>query len=609
MIMEQMDLFSVAEENTPANVSAQLNQTVQTVQSASPTPVQVAPVQTVSVQPVAVQATPAPAAPAPKPAAAPIAPVTVTMPRPKKTAKPKKAKAPRPQLPTECKELADMPKTGQPFEDFIFEINGLQKLPASCANAFAVNAGWYGMQAYTVHGDTIVPDDASRLSCLADSQLFTNAKYAAYMNTKREYSANLNFIDQAGNVWISRLGLMLDHSFSDVIGNGGYYSAGPTTYTQAWSSARVLSYTVDAWKLTTRLQPKRAPGNVYLASRDDLRRILKNTNPYGYSFFENFDPELGIMAPYLEQVSKAGFAIADAFISNWNIGRIEQTTLDQFNRLFAKETSIKKIFKTSKVVYKTLKDERNLRIWDVYRRMDKMGRLTADQVQRCYDCGFMDSELDSVNSILNFEYKGKKVFTFDSLLNYLNRLDLYEAIGNQRAFMILPDYLRMCNQLEMEPRIDGDSLMREHNIAARLCYEKNRRDEPANFAKMCKEMAANDYEENVFFVRAIRDYDDLFDEARQQHNCLASYGSVIASGKELVYVMREKANPDKSLITVSLNPQQTQIRQKYMSYNRPIHNKAQTEFLERWLKMVKGRNNKGFASIADFQKTLKQQLI
>ena len=46
--------------------------------------------------------------------------------------------------------------------------------------------------------------------------------------------------------------------------------------------------------------------------------------------------------------------------------------------------------------------------------------------------------------------------------------------------------------------------------------------------------------------------------------------------------MREVAHPDRSLITIEMAPNGKTIRQKYLAYNKPIHNKSQSEFIERW---------------------------
>ncbi len=53
-----------------------------------------------------------------------------------------------------------------------------------------------------------------------------------------------------------------------------------------------------------------------------------------------------------------------------------------------------------------------------------------------------------------------------------------------------------------------------------------------------------------------------------------------------IVMLREKEEPEKSLITIELTPKTHKIRQKCLAYNCPIRNKAQTEFIERWHKHV-----------------------
>ena len=56
--------------------------------------------------------------------------------------------------------------------------------------------------------------------------------------------------------------------------------------------------------------------------------------------------------------------------------------------------------------------------------------------------------------------------------------------------------------------------------------------------------------------------------------------------KVLIYDMRETAHPDRSLITVEINPECDRIRQKYLAFNQPISDAKQNEFLERWMGLI-----------------------
>lgn len=111
----------------------------------------------------------------------------------------------------------------------------------------------------------------------------------------------------------------------------------------------------------------------------------------------------------------------------------------------------------------------------------------------------------------------------------------------------LADYLSMCNQLGMEPKIDGDSLKREHDIAARNVRNHRNKEMAEKFEKAKGLRETFYYEDEHFLVRGVRDYDDLIDEANQQHNCVASYAQNIIDGKSLIYFVRDK----KSQIKVS----------------------------------------------------------
>ena len=192
--------------------------------------------------------------------------------------------------------------------------------------------------------------------------------------------------------------------------------------------------------------------------------------------------------------------------------------------------------------------------------------------------GFKPKELDTLNSILGIRHNDKPVFTVTTLVNYLNRLDMYEAISTQEALPLLNDYLHMCRSLNMPPRIDGDSLKREHDIAARLTREqrnriaeeemrKHKEQEQREIEEGNSKLARAEYHENIYFIRPITDYNDLLDEAIQQDNCVASYASRIARGESRIFTMRETAHPEKSLVTIELSPDCKTIRQKYLARN------------------------------------------
>ena len=340
-----------------------------------------------------------------------------------------------------------------------------------------------------------------------------------------------------------------------------------------------------------------------LNNEADVWNTLQHTNPYLYEFACEYgvdNPATLFIAPQIEQLVKANFHFAQKLIERYcrKLNHYESKDLECFNRLTQPGKNLKEIFKCSKTLYTVLKDEESLQVWDVYRKMEKQGKFSKDTLIQAYQSNYSEKELNEINTILNKKYNDKPVFTWDTLQNYLGRLDNFQAISRWEAFPLIKDYLMMCQQLEMQPRVDSDSLKREHDIAARTLRQKHDEIMAKKMEGACDYLKVNDYKESVFMIRGIRSYNDLIDEAKQQHNCVAGYANSIIKRQSLIYVMRRTDEPDKSLITVEINPEETEIRQKFLAFNQKIHNKAQTEFLDRWISKVRQRNALGASSIA-----------
>ncbi len=366
----------------------------------------------------------------------------------------------------------------------------------------------------------------------------------------------------------------------------------------------IKGVTVSKWK-KAKLHAHKL---VTVLNRDETEEILSRVNPYGSAFLKEFSldsynevyPVDLLIAPQLEQLDKAGYKIAKEMRCELQ-GYEDNVTFEQFNRLCQPGKNMKEIFKTSKAVYTTLKNCEKLSTWDIFRKMDKQGKLTAENVQRCYEGGYSEKELNEASVILNFMWKEKDtekpLFTWDTLQRYLERIDMYEAIDRTDGLMLLKDYLAMCRQLEMKPRIDGDSLRREHDVTARTLRQKKDEVRAAKMVGACTDNKKYDYAERSFFGRCIRSYDDLIDEATQQHNCVAGYADDIIAKKSYIFVVRETSNPDKSLATVEISPK-GDIRQKLLAYNRPIRNKALTDFIDRLAKNFRDvKNSKNSVSV------------
>ena len=451
---------------------------------------------------------------------------------------------------------------------------------------FRIPAGWRSnVYAAAVRNRLIVSDRRPRNS----------ASCLELPSSQKDLNTTLIYVDQNGVPWSNRITMYFNKPLYISYQSARDYADGRSVDFEHPVMLEKMEF--SKWKVFAKYPE---PGSYMLLNSElDLWDILERTNPYGMETAKQYDctnPLLFFTCPQLEQLIKAGYD----FVENGIRGFWRQTKeIDAFNRLTQPGTKLKNIFKTSKDVYTTLRGETDLEIWDVYRKMAKTGKLTKETIEQAYWMHFDADDLKTVNSILNRRHSGKPVFTWHTLMNYLQRLDTFQAISAREAFPLLNDYLSMCEQLEIQPRIDSDSLKREHDVTARTIREKRDEILEKKMENACEYLSENDYSEDVFFIRGIRNHSDLIDEAKQQRNCVGSYGQRIINHQSLIYVMRETARPNRSLITVEINPECDRIRQKFLAFNQPVTDKKQNEFLERWMGLVQEKKKQHFHSIQE----------
>ena len=333
-----------------------------------------------------------------------------------------------------------------------------------------------------------------------------------YTTRRHSYQVSIAYAADDGTIWRSALTFYVADDL------GGTYNTASHSYevrpTEMEAQAQIEPFTVLD-KMDMAVQP--------LQFKADLLNIIHAINAYAYDFvlLEDVDPLCYLMAPYLETLHKAGYVFAKQFFHRYE--QMASADVDCLNRLCKRGRNPAEIFKTSKAVYKVLgPHETDMAVWDTYRKLDKFGRITQETIRQAYEHAMSVKNLGLIHTILGQQYNGKPIFDWDTLYHYLVRLDKFEAIGNDEALLLLRDYLNMCRQLGMRPRVDGDSLKREHDVAARLCLSMRNQKLANEMQPACQRLAKYDYREGVYFIRSIRGFDDLLSEATQQHSCLVS---------------------------------------------------------------------------------------
>lgn len=400
-----------------------------------------------------------------------------------------------------------------------------------------------------------------------------------YTEAPNCWTGCLLYADKNGQIWINQINFVIT-----IEGR----LRGPS-----WTQRRAMNgkYSVGEWKPLNKII---APTRITVINPDN--EVADRLNPYLKKHIceQQKKPALNdeqktvrnlfFVFPEVEQLQKAGYSF---FESKFYF--ITEKDEVKLNRLIKDGKNMKEIFKIPPFAHKALKDCECLETWDIIRKMIKTKKICdAEEIElilRRVD----RTCLNKINTILNRKYKGKPIFTVKSFFAYLDRIDRFEAIDSIEGIDLLKDYLNMCEHLNVKPRIDSDSLKREHDVTARIYRAKKDEAVAAAFKDRCDNLKNYNYEEDIFFIRAFRDYDDLVDESNQQRNCVLSYARDVVNKRSKIFTMREKKFPEKSLITVELSNDDERIKQAYLAYNRPVKNEAQKAFLKRWIKEVKRR--------------------
>ena len=323
--------------------------------------------------------------------------------------------------------------------------------------------------------------------------------------------------------------------------------------------------------------------------------------PYAFEIQKEADIpiELFYCFPAMELLYKAGYGnLVSQVVSSYRLAN--NNGIGDFNSICKNGTDMKSIFRSTKNFYKEIRGlDLPLADLDAIRRIDKKFKLDRDSLAQLINLHieFDETVMNNIEYILKFKYQSKALFTCSKLVNYLRRIDMYEAIDSKNGIQYLADYMRSCRMLRIKPRINSDSLIREHNVTARLVRQKKSGMGSKEMQAACKELQKYCWSKGNYFIRGIRGQNDLLDEATQQNNCLASYENEIIKGNSKIFVMRRCWTPDKSLITIEMSKDMRSLRQARMANNRDVTSQAQLAFIREWLKAIRDGETKDWENL------------
>ncbi len=181
---------------------------------------------------------------------------------------------------------------------------------------------------------------------------------------------------------------------------------------------------------------------------------------------------------------------------------------------------------------------------------------------------------ESYFNILIHEYG----YNAKSLFKYIDRLKTYEAIEDMSYIMReLYDYARMMkpisNKFDKYPR----NFLTTHRIACRNYNRLKKEFSEEMFRNRIEKEYECSYKNYVFIYPNCTQ--DIKDEAVMQNNCVASYIDKVIDGECHIMFLRNKNNPDKSLVTLEVRG--SKIVQAFRHFNDPVTDQDQ-EAIDFW---------------------------
>lgn len=150
----------------------------------------------------------------------------------------------------------------------------------------------------------------------------------------------------------------------------------------------------------------------------------------------------------------------------------------------------------------------------------------------------------------------------DAFLEYCLYLNHVESVSIKKLMADYPDYLRRelhlkggrMARMEKYPHTWLSATHKQQKEYENLQHLE-RMEENGNTEKFDNNIEANkhlEWEQDNYLIRMPTSAEDIRDEADQMHHCVATYIPQIEAGEKIVMFMRDKENPDKSLVTVEV---------------------------------------------------------
>lgn len=326
-------------------------------------------------------------------------------------------------------------------------------------------------------------------------------------------------------------------------------------------------------------------GTDYIKLYDEKKITQAFLAYYKYADCEDFKKEgfwisnsltycfLYMKYPYIELLLKTKYkGVVVNLITNFN-----ESTETLFKRNFKNGKNLKEILPMPEWVYH---ERFNIQELNEARIIYNKYHPTKEAFESFLQLNLAGNEIRAFKQILAMKYDGEPLYTFDKLVTYIGRCDMYQAIDPRDCITILRDYLDMSITSETKPDTNSNSLKREHDITARNYRIVVNKIMEEKFIKKADYLKKYEYENKDFKVVVPATPQDLINEGRNNRNCVGSYIQSFANGNSKIFFIRKASDPDSSYVTLEMRG--SKITQAYLAANRTITDKKTIAFIDEW---------------------------
>jgi hypothetical protein len=180
----------------------------------------------------------------------------------------------------------------------------------------------------------------------------------------------------------------------------------------------------------------------------------------------------------------------------------------------------------------------------------------------------------------------------ETFFYWFTKLNSVFSIWNESCIGAIIEYFYRCNYLNIEPRKDSNFLKLLADVDKNYQVAREVRDKERLAQVYAPYLETLAFEDETYCVVIPKSEEDFKNEGMAQHNCVYTnyYPSIVNENNNappLVVFIREKAHPEKSLVTVEVNPTRMRypcglhyINQALMRGNEEIEDECLREFVD-----------------------------